>query len=174
MKSFRTTLVLVWLLFVVTGCSIRSSQLSSMIGLVRGAPADFSDSTWVIRYGDYRAQVQAIPFEGGTLFSNSLRDQAFFDGWTITRASGLGLKDSSWGVKDDTEGRHFTREGRLSTYPACGSWVKTSLAEVTQFAQSCQGAVLYKNNILVNQLGEIALIRQSLNGGASFVTLRKL
>jgi hypothetical protein len=48
------------------------------------------------------------------------------------------------------------------------------LAEVTQFAQSCQGAVLYKNNILVNQLGEIALIRQSLNGGASFVTLRKL
>jgi hypothetical protein len=48
------------------------------------------------------------------------------------------------------------------------------MSGVVQFTQSCQGASVYRNNILVNKKGQITLIRQSLNAGASFVTLSKL
>jgi hypothetical protein len=174
MKSPRLVSSICVLSFMLGGCSVQSSQLSSIINLMRGSPVDYSESAWLIRYGEYRAQVQALSFEGGILFSNSRGDQAFFDGWTITRAAGLGLERGSWSVKDDAGRRHFTHRSRLSSYPACAPWEKEAMSGVVQFTQSCQGASVYRNKILVNKKGQITLIRQSLNAGASFVTLSKL
>ena len=174
MRELQLICALVLLSFMMSACSIRSSQLSSVLELVQGSTEDYSESAWMIRYGDYRAQVQALNFEGGILFSNSLGDQAFFDGWTITKALGLGMLRGSWSVRDDAEGRHFSRLSRLTTFPSCAAWEFTLEAEVTQYTQACPGTVEYSNSILVNAKGEIIHIRQSLNGGASFVTLSKM
>ena len=174
MKILRILGVILALLLTVSGCSIRSSQLSSIIDFARGPTENYADSAWVIGYGDYRAQVQAVSFEAGILFSNNLGDQAFFDGWTVTRAAGLGLRRGSWSVRDDAAGRHFSRRSRLTSYPPCAPWVKKMQSNVIKFTQSCQGSAEYSNSILVNEKGEIVIIRQSLNAGASFVTLKKL
>ena len=174
MKNKLSICISVCLFFVVSGCSIRSSQLSTIIEMVKGTPDDHSDSTWIIRYGDYRTKVQALAFEGGTLFSNQQGDQVFFDGWTVTKVLGLGMMRGRWSVKDDIEGRHFTQRNRLTTYPACKPWARAELANVIQYTQACQGSGEYNNSILVTKQGAITLIRQSLNGGAGFVTLSKL
>ena len=174
MKPLRISCALALLSVIMSGCSVRSSQLSGILEVFQASTENYMDSAWLIRYGDYRAQVQALSFEGGVLFSNREGDQLYFNGWTITRASGLGTLRGRWSVDDDSRGRHFTKRNRRTTFPSCSAWQSLTVRGVTEYTQTCPGVNDYENSILVNSEGEITLIRQSLSGGSSFVTLSKL
>ena len=61
---------------ILSGCSIQSSQLSMLIGLVKTPQLDLSTNAWSVKYVDYEAIVYAVSVPEGTLFSNNAGDEA--------------------------------------------------------------------------------------------------
>ena len=77
---------------LLSGCSLQSSQLSSLIGLIKEPSLDLSANSWLVRYSGYESVVYAVSTSEGTLFSNKAGDKVLFDGWMVRKVSGLGRR----------------------------------------------------------------------------------
>ena len=174
MKTFTVTLLCVVFMLSASGCAVRSSQFDALKAIVSGPNVNFTESRWSLTYGGYRSEVLAIATTSGTLFSNNAGDRLLFDGWIIREASGLGSKRGDWRITDVEGGRQILRRGRKVNLPACETWQRTEQSGMIRFSQVCKGYAAHNNTILVNQAGEITLIRQSLDGSDTFATLAKI
>ena len=71
-------LSLIACLALFSGCSVQSSQLSSLMGLFKTPDAALSLNSWSVKYANYEALVYPVTLPEGTLFSNKAGDQVFF------------------------------------------------------------------------------------------------
>ena len=76
--EFLKKLISLMMLILVSGCSVQSSQLSSLISLVKAPSLDLSANSWLVRYSDYESVVYAVSTSEGTLFSNKAGDKVLF------------------------------------------------------------------------------------------------
>lgn len=158
---------------VVQGCSIQSSQVSSILAEFQKPAIDLRSHSWVASYGEYSATVYAISTPNGTLFSNKFGDSFLFDGWSVREISGLGLNRADWKVVDSNKKRQFFRGARLVAEHQCKPWLSEKNSEMVRFSQDCKSFKPHTNNILINDRGHITFIRQIVNGGNTFLTLSK-
>ena len=161
-------------LVMFSGCSVQSSQLSAVMGLFKTQDTDLSLNNWSVKYANYEAMVYPITLPEGTLFSNKAGDQVFFDGWSVRRVSGLGLRGQEYQNRDVADERTFMRGNRTLAVHKCDQWKKKQQSGKKQFSQSCQDVKIYSNIILVEEDGSIGVIRQVVDDRYNALTLTKL
>ena len=161
-------------LVMFSGCSVQSSQLSAVMGLFKPQDTDLSLNGWSVKYANYEAMVYPVSLPDGTLFSNKAGDQVFFDGWSVRRVSGLGLRGQEYQNRDVADERNFMRGNRTLAVHKCDQWKKKQQSGKKQFSQSCKDVKIYSNIILVEEDGSIAVIRQVVDDRYNALTLTKL
>lgn len=161
-------------LVMFSGCSVQSSQLSAVMGLFKPQDTDLSLNGWSVKYANYEAMVYPVSLSQGTLFSNKAGDQVFFDGWSVRRVSGLGLRGQEYQNRDVADERTFMRGNRTLAVHKCDQWKKKQQSGKKQFSQSCQDVKIYSNIILVEEDGSIGVIRQVVDDRYNALTLTKL
>jgi len=161
-------------LILFSGCSVQSSQLSAVMGLFETQDADLSLNGWSVKYANYEAMVYPVSLPDGTLFSNKAGDQVFFDGWSVRRVSGLGLRGQEYQNRDVADERTFMRGNRTLAVHKCDQWKKKQQSGKKQFSQSCKDVKIYSNIILVEEDGSIGVIRQVVDDRYNALTLTKL
>ena len=161
-------------LVLFSGCSVQSSQLSAVMGLFKTPAADISLNSWSVKYANYEALVYPVTLPEGTLFSNKAGDQVFFDGWSVRRLSGLGLRGQEYQNSDVADERTFIRGNRTLAVHKCDQWKNKQQSGKKQFSQSCKDVNLYSNIILVAEDGSISVIRQVVDDRYNALTLTKL
>ena len=161
-------------LVMFSGCSVQSSQLSAVMGFFETQDADLSLNGWSVKYANYEAMVYPVSLPEGTLFSNTAGDQVFFDGWSVRRVSGLGLRGQEYQNRDVADERTFMRGNRTLAVHKCDQWKKKQQSGKKQFSQSCKDVKIYSNIILVEEDGSIGVIRQVVDDRYNALTLTKL
>ena len=161
-------------LVMFSGCSVQSSQLSAVMGLFETQDADLSLNGWSVKYANYEAMIYPVSLPEGTLFSNKAGDQVFFDGWSVRRVSGLGLRGQEYQNSDVADERTFMRGNRTLAVHKCDQWKKKQQSGKKQFSQSCKDVKIYSNIILVEEDGSIGVIRQVVDDRYNALTLTKL
>ena len=127
-------LSLIACLVLFSGCSVQSSQLSSLMGLFKTPDADISLNSWSVKYANYEAIVYPVTMPQGTLFSNKAGDQVLFDGWSVRRVSGLGLRGQEYQNSDVDDERIFMRGSRTLAAHNCGKWQQKQRSGKKQFS----------------------------------------
>lgn len=153
-------LIVLACLALLCGCSVQSSQLSAVMSFVKAPSNDVSLNGWSVKYANHESIVYPVALSEGILFSNSTGDQILFDGWSIRRLGGLGLNGSTVRISDADGERNFMRGNRSLALHKCDQWKHKQQFEKKQFIQSCKGAKVYSNSILVDKEGSIVVIRQ--------------
>ena len=161
-------------LLMFSGCTLRSSQLSAVMGLLKPQDSELSLNSWSVKYANYEALVYPVTLPEGTLFSNKAGDQVFFDGWSVRRVSGLGLRGQEYQNSDVADERTFIRGNRTLAVHKCDQWKKKQQSGKKQFSQSCKDVKIYSNIILVEEDGSIGVIRQVIDDRYNALTLTKL
>ena len=161
-------------LLMFSGCSVQSSQLSAVMGLLKPQDTELSLNSWSVKYANYEALVYPVTLPEGTLFSNKAGDQVFFDGWSVRRVSGLGLRGQEYQNSDVADERTFIRGNRTLAVHKCDQWKKKQQSGKKQFSQSCKDVKIYSNIILVEEDGSIGVIRQVVDDRYNALTLTKL
>ena len=162
------------MLILVSGCSVQSSQLSSLISLVKEPSLDLSANSWLVRYSDYESVVYAVSTSEGTLFSNKAGDKVLFDGWMVRKVSGLGRRGLDIKI-DELDGVRTVKQGiRTLAIHSCQEWQREMNSGVVSLSQNCSGARDYSNSILVLEDGSISVIRQIVDERYTALTLTKL
>ena len=161
-------------LLLFGGCSVQSSQLSSLMGLFKTPAAELSLNSWSVKYANYEAIVYPVTMPQGTLFSNKAGDQVLFDGWSVRRVSGLGLRGQEYQNSDIGDERTFMRGSRTLAVHHCDKWQQKQQSGKKQFSQYCEDIREYTNSIIVAKDGSISVIRQVVDDRYNALTLTKL
>ena len=165
---------LVLMFILVGGCSVQSSQLGSLIGLIKEPSLDLSANSWLVRYSDYESVVYAVSTNEGTLFSNKAGDKVLFDGWMVRKVSGLGRRGLDIKI-DELDGVRIVKQGtRTLASHRCQEWQREMSSGMVSLSQDCIGARDYSNSILVLEDGSISVIRQIVDERYTALTLTKL
>ena len=167
-------LSLIACLVLFSGCSVQSSQLSSLMGLFKTPDADVSLNSWSVKYANYEAIVYPVTMPQGTLFSNKAGDQVLFDGWSVRRVNGLGLRGQEYQNSDIGDERTFMRGSRTLAVHNCDKWQQKQQSGKKQFSQYCEDVREYTNSIIVSEDGSISAIRQVVDDRYNALTLTKL
>ncbi|MFL2496215.1 MAG: hypothetical protein ACJ0RL_11475 [Porticoccaceae bacterium] len=161
-------------LMLVSGCSVQSSQLSSLVSLIKTPPLDLSANSWLVRYSDYESVVYAVSTSEGTLFSNKAGDKVLFDGWMVRKVSGLGRRGLDIKI-DELDGvRTFKQGARTLASHRCQEWQRETSSGMVNLSQNCRDRLDYSNSILVLEDGSISVIRQIVDERYTALTLTKL
>ena len=167
-------LSLIACLVLFSGCSVQSSQLTSLMGLFKMSTKDISLNSWSVKYANYEAIVYPVTIPQGTLFSNKAGDQVLFDGWSVRLVSGLGLRGQEYQNSDIADERTFMRGSRALAVHHCDKWQQKQQSGKKQFSQYCEDVKAYSNSILVAEDGSISVIRQVVDDRYNALTLTKL
>lgn len=173
MKVLITILVALVVASVVQSCSIRSGHASFLIATFQEPSVDLRGHSWTMSFGDYSSNVYAVSSPGGTLFSNQYGDNVFFDGWSVTEITGLGIYRANWKVVDSNNSRMFIRGNTLVAEHYCQPWSSIERSNRVRFSQDCRNFSSYSNTIITDDKGLIIYIRQAIIGTNTFLTLNK-
>ena len=175
MKIFtKSNLTLIAISVILSGCIVQSRQLNGLLELIKDPPIDLSTNSWLIRYSDYESIVYAVSTSEGILFSNNFGDQVLFDGWTLRKIQGLGRRRINMSISDNKNVRYFKRGNRTISSHRCDQWEQQKNLGVVRYTQYCSDRQGYKNSILVNENGDISVIRQIVDERYTALTLTKL
>ena len=175
MRVFTTSnLTLITISIILSGCIVQSRQLNGLLELIKEPRMDLSTNSWLVRYSDYESIVYAVSTSEGILFSNNFGDQVLFDGWTLLSVQGMGRRQINMSISDKKNIRSFKRGNRTLSNHRCNQWEKQKNLGVVRYTQSCSDRQGYKNSILVNENGDISVIRQIVDERYTALTLSKL
>ena len=169
-----STLTLIVVSILLSGCVIQSRQLNGLLGLINEPSLDLSKNSWLVRYSDYESVVYAVSTSEGVLFSNYFGDQIFFDGWAFRSIRGLGRRQININIFDTRNIRIIKRGNRIVSKHRCDQWTMHQNQGVVKHTQHCSDKQGYKNSILVKENGDISLIRQIVDERYTALTLTKL
>ena len=167
-------LISLMMLILVSGCSVQSSQLSGLVGLIKEPSLDLSANSWLVRYSDYESVVYAVSTSEGTLFSNKAGDKVLFDGWMVRKVSGLGRRGLDIKIDEVGDVRTFKQGTRTLASHACQEWQRETSSGLVNLSQNCEDRLDYSNSILVLEDGSISVIRQIVDERYTALTLTKL
>ena len=167
-------LISLMMVILVSGCSVQSSQLGSLVSLIKEPSLDLSANSWLVRYSDYESVVYAVSTSEGTLFSNKAGDKVLFDGWMVRKVSGLGRRGLDIKIDELDDVRTFKQGIRTLASHRCQEWQSEMNSGLVNLSQNCGDRRDYSNSILVLEDGSISVIRQIVDERYTALTLTKL
>jgi len=162
------------LTLMLSGCQyfeVQSSQLGSIKNVFFPSPKQLPVSRWSVQFGGYSAAVQPVSVEKTTLFVNDV-DAVSFNGWVVTKVSGLDGFTPAWEIQDSGNERAFVVNGRVVAKHQCAPWLKYDAEAGVRFEQDCVAKQAYTNTILVDSLGQITDIQQVVDSSLMVLRLR--
>jgi hypothetical protein len=162
------------IVILLSGCSVQSDQLNSLVSLFKEPSLDLSANSWLVRYSGYESVVYAVSTSDGTLFSNKSGDKVLFDGWTIREIRGLGRRGLDIKIDEVDGARTFKRGTRTLASHLCEKWRSEVNSGMVSLTQNCRDRRDYSNSILVLEDGSISVIRQIVDESYIALTLTKL
>jgi hypothetical protein len=162
------------LFLILSGCqyiAIQSNQVSSIASVFSPEPNELLSPPWAVQYGGYSATMQALTVDESTVFVNG-HDAIYFDGWLISKVSGLGGFTPAWEIQDSGGERFFTVNGQVVARHQCSPWSSVVFENVVRYEQTCAGNKAYMNKILVNGLGQITTIEQVVDSSLKALILQ--
>ena len=172
MRLFR--IAALGLFLMLGGCqyvAVQSSQLSSAISVFSSDSNELLSSPWAVQYGGYSATMQALIAGNSTVFIND-SDAIYFDGWRISKVSGLSSFTPAWEIQDSGGERSFTVNGQIVARHQCSPWSSVVFENVVRYEQKCAGNEAYMNKILVNGMGQITTIEQVVDSSLKVLILQ--
>jgi hypothetical protein len=170
MRVLRVMLCMV----MIGGCSVQSSQLSTIMDFINTSSKDIPLDGWFVKYAGYEAIVYPVSLPQGILFSNQAGDEIMFDGWSVRRVRGMGISGPAYHSSDIGNKRTIKRGSRSLAVHNCNIWQQRQQSGKKQFIQYCKGDKVYSNSILVDKEGSIDVIRQVVDERGSSLTLTRL
>ena len=170
----KSNLIIIAISIILSGCVVQSRQLNGLLELIKEPPMDLSNNSWTVRYSDYESIVYAVSTSEGILFSNNFGDQVLFDGWTLRKAKGMGRRQIDMNISDKKNIRTFKRGTRTLSNHRCNQWEQQKNQGAVRYTQYCRDKQIYWNSILVNEDGNISVIRQIVDERYTALTLTKL
>ena len=167
-------LISLMMVILVSGCSVQSSQLVSLVSLIKEPSLDLSANSWLVRYSGYESVVYAVSTSEGTLFSNKAGDKVLFDGWMVRKVSGLGRRGLDIKIDEIDDVRTFKQGTRTLASHRCQEWKREMNSGLVNLSQNCEDLRDYSNSILVLEDGSISVIRQIVDERYTALTLTKL
>jgi hypothetical protein len=167
-------IVLLGLFLILGGCqyiAIQSNQLSSIASVFSSESNELLGPPWVVQYGGYSATMRTVTVDELTVFVNG-HDAIYFDGWLISKVSGLGSFTPAWEIQDSDGERSFTVNGHIVARHQCAPWSSVISENVVRYEQKCVGSKGYMNKIFVNGLGQITAIEQVVDSSLKVLILR--
>ena len=169
----------IFLSFIATviftsGCSLKSSQLSSIYSWLSESKLEFEDHAWVLQYANYERIVYAVNLDDYVLFSNESGDQILFDGWKIIKLKGLA--NASFNTEPENQNTRccsLTSSWRVKKR-SCQNWVREEQDKYEKYTQICGTDYQYKNSILLDGKQNIIMIRQFIDQNDTPLTITKL
>ena len=175
MRIFITpNVTLIAMSIFLSGCIVQSSQLNGLFDLIKGPRLDLSSNSWIVRYSEYESIVYAISIPEGILFANNFGDQVLFDGWILQKVQGMGRRQINMYISDKKNIRSFKRGNRTFSNHRCNQWEQQKNQGMVRYTQYCSDKQGYINSILVNEEGNISVIRQIVDERYTALTLTKL
>ena len=170
----KSNLIIIAISIILSGCVVQSRQLNGLLELIKEPPMDLSNNSWTVRYSDYESIVYAVSTSEGILFSNNFGDQVLFDGWTLRKAKGIGRRQIDMNISDKKNIRTFKRGDKTISKHRCNQWEQQKNSGSVRYIQYCSGKQSYENTILVEEGGNISMIRQIVDERYTALTLTKL
>ena len=175
MRIFTTpTLTLIVISIVLSGCIVQSRQLNGLLELIKEPSMDLSTNSWLVRFSDYESIMYAVSTQEGTLFSNNFGDQVLFDGWTFRKVRGMGRRQINISILDEKTIRIFKRGNKTTSNHRCDQWRQQKSLREFRYTQYCSDKKSYENSILVEESGNISMIKQIVDERYTVLTLTKL
>ena len=140
------------LCLMLGGCqyvAVQSSQLSSAISVFSSESNELLSPPWAVQYGGYSATMQTVTSDNSTVFVNG-SDAIYFDGWLISKVSGLSSFTPAWEIEDSDGERSFAVNGQIVATHQCAPWSSVVAEAGVRHEQECVGNRAYTNLILVN------------------------
>ena len=169
-----SNLTIIALTIFLTGCIVQSRQLNGLFELISESPVDISANSWLVSYSDYESIVYAVSTSKGILFTNNFGDQVLFDGWTVRMVQGMGPRRINVSISNKENQRFFKGGDRTISNHRCDQWEQQKNQEMVRYTQYCSDTQGYTNSILVNEDGDISVIRQIVDQRYTALTLTKL
>ena len=161
-------------LFLLSGCqyvALQSKQLSTIISVFYPNSESSTDVGWIVEFGGYSETVRPVKVKASTVFVNDL-DTVSFDGWAITRVSGLSSFTPAWEIQDSGGDRSFVVQDQVLATHQCDPWSKHVIGTTIRYEQHCAAEKGYINIILVDGLGQITSIEQVVDSSLMVLRLR--
>lgn len=175
MRVFNhSSLILLLVSIFLSGCIIQSRQLNSLVELVREPLSPMDVNSWNVRISGYESIVYSVITPDGILFSNNMGDQVLFDGWVVRKVRGMGNRKLDINIYDVLNVRTFEFRNRVVSKHSCDQWEQEKSSGVVRYVQYCRDRQTYKNSILVQNDGDISMIRQIVDNRYTVLTLTKL
>ena len=156
------------------GCQyigVKSTQISGIKNLFFPTEIDVQVAQWTLRFGGYSVEVTPVTVDSGIAFVNN-NDVINFDGWMITKVSGLESFTPAWEIAVEEGARRFTVNGYLAATHQCQPWVEINTDGGLRYEQQCFAAQGYTNSILVDNLGQVTDIKQVVDSTLKLMHLR--
>ena len=156
------------------GCQyigVKSTQISGIKNLFFPTEIDVQVAQWTLRFGGYSVEVTPVTVDSGIAFVNN-NDVINFDGWMITKVSGLESFTPAWEIAVEEGARRFTVNGYLAATHQCQPWVEINTDGGLRYEQQCFAAQSYTNSILVDNLGQVTDIKQVVDSTLKLMHLR--
>ena len=156
------------------GCQyigVKSTQISGIKNLFFPTEIDVQVAQWTLRFGGYSVEVTPVTVDGGIAFVNN-NDVINFDGWMITKVSGLESFIPAWEIAVEGGARRFTVNGYLAATHQCQPWVEINTDGGLRYEQQCFASRSYTNSILVDNLGQVTDIKQVVDSTLKLMHLR--
>ncbi len=175
MIFFKPFYVSVFVISILSsGCVLQSRQLNALLDLLSESPENISANSWTVRYSNYESIVYAVSTSEGILFSNNSGDQILFDGWALRKIRGMGQSRLNLNIDDDGTTRTFRKGNIVVSSHSCDPWQRQKNLELLRYFQVCSDKQEYKNSILVQNDGDISVIRQIVDERYTALMLTKL
>lgn len=139
---------------LLSACShiaVEARQVSALRGLLfpSQSEVDLSPFTWRLHWAGAEESVVSVALNDHYVFTHKSGVQVSFDGWNITRVSGL-VGTESVVLKLDQDKTLRIEQGPRRLYEgACSAWAR----EAPGFVQRCEG--LAPRRITIDQAGNI-------------------
>lgn len=164
MKSFN----LIITLFFLSACSFHSSQLNMITSLVLEESNDGPVPNWTIEWADIRYKVYAINNENYIYFADYEDNFVEFDGWQISKVSGLLAFDVSIEIIIRESNMYFLENDSQIYNAKCQSWQRSSVNVDASlvYSQECVGYnpnESFTNIIVINDLGYIISLKYKIH-----------
>ena len=156
------------------GCQyigVKSTQISGIKNLFFPTEIDVQVAQWTLRFGGYSVEVTPVTVDSGIAFVNN-NDVINFDGWMITKVSGLESFTPAWEIAVEEGARRFTVNGYVAATHQCQPWVEINTDGGLRYEQQCFASRSYTNSILVDNLGQVTDIKQVVDSTLKLMHLR--
>lgn len=146
--------MVIWTAVLTASCSFHSSQLNTLGSVFSEEEVLLEEVAWTAMWNGNEYKLYAVSAPNETIFAYDRKIYVHFDGWNITKTSGILPYDGDVIVRHENDVLAYYLNERLLARHECSTWGEVAGA-VQRYHQECEGREFYSNQIDLDSVGTI-------------------